>query len=107
VGAGNYELLLPTVGLKNIRTHSNSLYIQAWVEGGIPLLLATLGLVYASIATFVRDARSSPFIAGALAASIALALHQIVDYLVFYNKVGEWWWVILALGAAELTTRKK
>lgn len=107
VGAGNYELLLPTVGLKNIRTHSNSLYIQAWVEGGVPLLLATLGLVYASIATFVRGARSSPFIAGALAASVALALHQIVDYLVFYNKVGEWWWVVLALGAAELTTRKK
>ncbi len=107
VGAGNYELLLPTVGLKNVRTHSNSLYIQAWVEGGIPLLLATLALVYASIATFVRDARSSPFIAGALAASIALALHQIVDYLVFYNKVGEWWWVILALGVAELTARKK
>lgn len=107
VGAGNYELLLPTVGLKNVRTHSNSLYIQAWVEGGIPLLLATLGLVYASIATFVRDARSSPFVAGALAASIALALHQIVDYLVFYNKVGEWWWVILALGVAELTARKK
>lgn len=106
VGAGNYELLLPTVGLKNVRTHSNSLYIQAWVEGGIPLLLATLALVYASIATFVRTARSSPFIAGALAASIALALHQIVDYLVFYNKVADWWWVVLALGAAAVASRE-
>lgn len=104
VGAGNFELDLPQAGLFGIRTHANSLYIQAWVEGGLPLLAATLALVYTSIATFLTRALRGPFIAGALAASIALALHQIVDYVVFYPKVGEWWWIALALGAAQLAS---
>jgi len=100
VGAGNFELDLPRVGLVGVKTHANSLYFQALVEGGIPLILATLYLVWTSIAGFVRRASASPFVCGALAASIALALHQTVDYLVFYPKVGEMWWIVLALGAA-------
>ena len=44
----------------------------------------------------------SPFIVAAFAASIALGLHQIVDLLVFYPKVGGWWWIVLGLGAAQL-----
>jgi hypothetical protein len=44
----------------------------------------------------------SPFVAAALAASVALALHQLVDFLTFYPKVGAQWWIVLALGAAEL-----
>ncbi|MBV8602204.1 MAG: O-antigen ligase family protein, partial [Candidatus Eremiobacteraeota bacterium] len=47
VGAGNFELLLPSVAPAGIKTHANSWYLQSLVEGGIPLLLATLGLVWA------------------------------------------------------------
>ncbi len=100
VGAGNFELDLPQVGLLGVRTHANSLYLQALAEGGIPLIAATLFFVWVSIASFVKRAASSPFVAAALAASIALALHQTVDYVVFYPKVGEMWWIVLALGAA-------
>jgi O-antigen ligase len=100
VGAGNFELDLPRVGLFGVRTHANSLYIQALVEGGIPLLAATLFFVWTSIASFVRRASASPLVTAALAASIALALHQTVDFVVFYPKVGEMWWIVLALGAA-------
>jgi O-antigen ligase len=100
VGAGNFELDLPRVGLSGVRTHANSLYLQALVEGGIPLFAATLFFVWISIASFVRRAWASPFASAALAASIALALHQTVDYVVFYPKVGEMWWIVLALGAA-------
>lgn len=103
VGAGNFELDIPQTGLQGVRTHANSLYLQALVEGGIPLILATLWLVYVSIATFVRERMESPFVAAALAASIALAIHQLVDYLTFYPKIGSEWWVVMALGAAELT----
>jgi O-antigen ligase len=78
------------------------LYLQSLVEGGIPLLAATLWLVYTSIATFVRARLESPFIVAALAASIALALHQVVDLLTFYPKVGSEWWIVLGMGAAEL-----
>jgi O-antigen ligase len=106
VGAGNFELDLPRAGLFGIRTHANSLYLQALVEGGIPLFLATLALLGTVIFTFARRAAVAPFVAGALAASTALALHQIGDYLIFYPKVGEWWWIALALGAAELGARE-
>jgi O-antigen ligase len=102
VGAGNFELDIPRTGLHGVRTHANSLYLQSLVEGGIPLLAATLWLVYTSIATFVRARLESPFIVAAFAASIALALHQIVDLLTFYPKVGGEWWIVLGMGAAEL-----
>lgn len=102
VGAGNFELEIPLTGLKGVRTHANSLYIQSLVEGGIPLFAATLYLTYTSIASFVRDRAASPFITAAIAGSIALMLHQIIDFLTFYPKVGGEWWIALALAAAEL-----
>lgn len=103
VGAGNFELEIPLAGVHGVRTHANSLYLQELVEGGIPSILATLWLTYISIATFAKERLASPFIAAAFAASIALACHQIVDFLTFYPKVGGWWWIVLALGAAELS----
>ncbi len=102
VGAGNFELEIPLTGLRGVRTHANSLYLQSLVEGGIPLFAATLWLTYVSIATFVKDRLRSPFILAALAGSIAIGLHQAVDLLVFYPKVGGWWWIVLGLGAAQL-----
>lgn len=102
VGAGNFELDIPLTGLRGVRTHANSLYLQALVEGGIPLIAATLWLVYVSISTFVRARFESPFVVAALGASVALALHQTVDFLTFYPKVGGEWWAIMALAAAEL-----
>ena len=100
VGAGNFELEIAQTGLRGIRTHANSLYLQSLVEGGIPLLAATLWLTYVSIATFARERLRSPFILAAFAGSIAIGLHQVFDLLVFYPKVGGWWWIVLALGAA-------
>lgn len=102
VGAGNFELDIPLTGLHGVRTHANSLYLQALVEGGIPLIAATLWLVYVSISTFVRARFESPFVVAALGASVALALHQVVDFLTFYPKVGAEWWVVMALAAAEV-----
>jgi O-antigen ligase len=103
VGAGNFELELAQAGVYGVRTHANSLYLQALAEGGIPLIVATLWLVYVSIDTFVRERLESPFVAAALAGSIALALHQGVDLLTFYPKVGGEWWIVMALAAAEVT----
>lgn len=103
IGAGNFELEIPLAGVRGIRTHANSLYLQQLVEGGIPSILATLWLTYVSIATFAKERLRSPLVAAAFAASIALACHQIVDFLTFYPKVGGWWWIVLALGAAELS----
>jgi len=100
IGAGNFELELSKEGLKNVKTHANSLYLQSLVEGGLPLLAAQLHVVAASVATFAQASLREPLIVGALAASAGLALHQVVDLLVFYPKVGSMWWIVLALGVA-------
>jgi O-antigen ligase len=102
VGAGNFELEIAQTGVRGVRTHANSLYLQALVEGGIPLFAATLWMVYASIATFVRDRARSPFVLAALAGGIALSLHQVVDYLIFFPKVGAQWWAVMAVACASL-----
>ncbi len=102
IGAGNFELEIAQTGLRGVRTHANSLYLQSLVEGGIPSLAATLWLTYVSIATFAKNRLLSPFVVAAFAGSIALGLHQIFDWLVFYPKVGGWWWIVLGLGAAQL-----
>jgi O-antigen ligase len=104
VGAGNYELELPQYGVLGVRTHANSWLLQSLAEGGVALFAATLALIAAILATFARAVRrcASPWALAALAASCALVLHQIADYLVFYPKVGGSWWLLLALGAAAI-----
>jgi O-antigen ligase len=106
VGAGNFELDLPEYGVYGVRTHANSWYLQSLAEGGIVLFSATLAMVGASIGAFVENplvARlrlQSPWVVAALAASVALALHQIVDDFVFYPKVGGAWFLLLGIAAA-------
>ena len=55
IGAGNFELHLQSVGLEGVRTHPNSAYMQALVEGGIPLLAAVLWTAFASVWVFARS----------------------------------------------------
>lgn len=108
VGAGNFELELPFYGVYGVRTHANSWYLQSLAEGGLTLFAATIALVVVSVRAFLRVplvARlraQSPWVAAALAASVALALHQIVDDFVFYPKVGGAWFVLLGIAAAAL-----
>jgi hypothetical protein len=106
VGAGNFELDLPEYGVYGVRTHANSWYLQSLAEGGIVLFSATLTMVAASIGAFLekpfvaRLRAQSPWVIAALAASVALALHQIVDDFVFYPKVGGAWFLLLGIAAA-------
>lgn len=104
IGAGNYELEVGKLLHAPIKTHTNSFYLQSLVEGGIPLLAATLFLIYTSMATFIGRART-PLAIAALAASAALSLHHILDLLVFYPKVGIEWMILLGLAAANLARR--
>ncbi len=103
VGAGNYELELPFYGAMGVRTHANSWYLQSLAEGGAILFLATVSLITAAVVTFGRNIRErSPWALAALAATLALALHQIGDYLVFFPKIGDTWFVLLGIGAAAV-----
>ncbi len=103
VGAGNYQLELGSAGLQGVRTHANSWYLQALVEGGILLFLATLALLATILATLGRRIREAkPWQLAAYAASLAFVVHQLVDYLVFYPKVAGAWWIVVALGASAM-----
>lgn len=102
VGAGNYELELGAYGAPGIRTHANSWFLQSLAEGGIALFAATVALLATILWSLGRRLRaSSPWIVAAFAASVALTLHQIADYLVFYPKVGGAWWLLLGVAAAS------
>ncbi len=101
IGAGNFELRVGSLLHSPIKTHANSLYLQSLVEGGLPLLAATIFLVYQSIASFVRSART-PLAIAALAASTGLAFHFVFDFLIFYPKVGMQWAILLGIAAASL-----
>jgi O-antigen ligase len=108
VGAGNFELELGEAGLQGVRTHANNWYLQALVEGGPLLLAATLAFIASACATFWKRARgSSPWVLAALAASVALGLHQIVDYVFFYPKVAGPWLVLTGIALATLSPRKE
>ncbi len=102
VGAGNYELLLPTVGLVGVRTHANSAYLGALAEGGLPLLAA---LIFSTIVTIVILARlrRNVWALGAMGAALSLGIHQIVDSLTFYPKVGDTYWTLVAIALARAT----
>jgi hypothetical protein len=47
-----------------------------------------------------------PLVIGVLGASVALALHQIFDDMVFFPKVGELWWLVLAIGVVEVVNSR-
>ncbi|GAC1425438.1 MAG: hypothetical protein NVSMB64_32410 [Candidatus Velthaea sp.] len=96
VGAGNYEYVLQRYGAPaGVRTHANSLYLEALADGGIVLATAT------AIAAWLPPLRllvADPFVRAIGIAGVALAVHGIVDDVTFYTKVGEWWWLFAGYG---------
>ena len=107
VGGGNYELELPRAGVTDAQTHANSLYLQSLAEGGVVLFAATVGTIAAALIVMGKAARGSPYALGALGATIALALHQVFDLMVFFPKVGGFWWIVLGIGAGAIVAKGK
>lgn len=101
IGTGNFELDLPEAGLYGVRTHANSWYLQAFAEGGVVLLAATIAWIVATIRALMHDIGASPWRLAAFAATIALVVHGVVDDLVFYPKVAETWIGLIGLGVAS------
>jgi O-antigen ligase len=110
VGAGNFELELPRYGVYGVRTHANSWYLQSLAEGGVVLFGATLALIASVLAGLAGGGiaklrAGSPWVLAGVAATVALVLHQVVDLLAFYPKVGAAWWLLLGIAAAARSTR--
>jgi O-antigen ligase len=105
VGAGNYEFDLSRVGLVDIRTHANSIYLQSLAEGGVVLFAATLCMFVTVVVTLARSAVRRPVVVGMLAATAALAAHQIFDDLFFFPKVGSLYWLTMGVAVAEISAQ--
>ncbi len=104
IGAGNFELRTPSVGLIGVRTHANSLYLQSLAEGGILLLAAVVWTIVAAVATMLSAPARSMLAIGIAAATVALATHEFFDLLSFFPKVGGYWWILLGTGIGALGT---
>jgi O-antigen ligase len=119
VGAGNYELDLSEYGVTGVRTHANSWYLQSLAEGGAVLFATAVAFIGTAAFVLLDGARraaasaveglrtTSPWIVAALAATFALALHQIVDDLVFYPKVAVPWFTLLGIATAALAAQRR
>jgi O-antigen ligase len=90
------------VGHPEVRTHANSLYLQALSETGLVGLGAMLFLIWTVIATFARSFSRRPIVIGIFAGSVALALHQVFDDLWFFPKVAVFWAILLGIGVVEV-----
>lgn len=100
VGPGNFEYLIGRID-PGVRTHANGMYFQVLAEQGIAGFVALLVVVAASILVFVRRL-NQPLALAACMAAVAMNLHQIVDCMWIFEKVGVFWWVLLAVGAAAV-----
>ncbi len=106
IGAGNFEFDLGMVGHPEVQTHANSVYLQALSEMGVIGLAATLFFIWQSIATFATTFSRRPLVIGLFAAGVALALHQVFDYLEFYPKVGVFWAILLGIAVVEVVASR-
>ncbi len=107
IGAGNFELELPDAGLLGVRTHANSLYLQSLAEGGVVLFGATLWTIVAAVRLLLVRAPRGALFVGVGAATLALAAHQILDFLTFFPKVGGFWWLWLGIATGALARSER
>lgn len=104
LGAGNFEDSLPLVRIRDVKTHSNNVYLQAVVEGGLPLLFATLALLLVPLFLLRRFVSRNAALAATYAAACGFAMHGLVDDLWFFPKVATMWCLCMGVAAACVDT---
>jgi len=104
VGAGNFEFLPSSVGLHNVQTHANSLWLQTLAEQGLVGLFALIVLITVVVREMLAGMSRSWLCRAAFIATVCLLLHQVFDDLLFFPKIGLLWWLLLGAAAGEAAT---
>ena len=102
VGAGNFERMLPVVGVFGVRTHANSLWLQTLAEQGLLGLFAAFALAFVVLRGAYLGMGRSWLAAAAFIASGCLFIHQFVDDLFFFPKVAMLWWLLVGAATAAI-----
>jgi O-antigen ligase len=77
-------------------------YLQAVVEGGLPLLFATLALLLAPLFVMTPFVRRNAALAATYAAVCGFVIHGLVDDLWFFPKVATMWCLFIGVAAASV-----
>ena len=104
IGAGNFPLQLPSVGIFGVATGASSLWLQTLAEEGIVGIVALAAFVWMAVRETYRLRASSVLAVAAFLATVNLYAHQIVDNLFFFPKVAELYWLLLGAAAATACT---
>lgn len=104
VGAGNFELLLPSVGVQGVQTNAGSLWLQTLAEQGLLGIGALVVFAFVALRESFAARTRSLLACTALFALASLLTHQLVDDLFFFPKVAALVWLLLAGVAAPLVS---
>lgn len=100
VGPGNFELLVGAL-LPGVRTHANGQFLQALAEGGVLGFALLLALVAATLHVLARGRTTLAVAIYAMA--IGFWVHELVDTLLLYPKVGLAYWALVGIAIAAAT----
>jgi O-antigen ligase len=116
IGPDNYRLLYgPHAGLGNSdsRVHTNNMYLEVLVGAGIVGALAfawLFGAAFVQVIASVRSARNARMetaVAGVAAASVAIALHGLVDSFLSFTATYILIAVTLGMASASLAIQEQ
>ncbi|MDQ6781539.1 MAG: O-antigen ligase family protein [Candidatus Eremiobacteraeota bacterium] len=102
VGAGNFELLLPSVGVHGVQTNAGSLWLQTLAEQGLLGVVALIVFAVVGLRESFAARTRSLLACAAFFAFASLLMHQLVDDLFFFPKVAALVWLMLAGVAAGI-----
>jgi O-antigen ligase len=100
VGAGNFALALPSVGVYGVGGGASSLWLQTLAEQGVIGFAALVAFAWIALRETYAARRISALALAAFLASVSLLAHQLVDYLFFFPKVASMFWLLLGAGVA-------
>ncbi|MCP4649232.1 MAG: hypothetical protein GY853_04005 [PVC group bacterium] len=97
VGAGNYGIVYPRFksAAANETIYTHNIFLQIWAEGGVlPLLCFIVFIAY--VWKRIKCGERNIVALGILSGSIAVLIHNNIDYSFFISQTGHLWWIFTA-----------